>query len=230
MKTEGETLEECLTRDMMKDAFPLSPTPNTKCNDVAYAVINPEEMSNAYCDLTGRFPQRSTSGNQYIMIGYHYDANAFLAEPLKNRTAGNIIEAWKKLHNKYEQAAVTPDIYIMDNEFSQELRETLLQKNMKFQLVPPNSHRNNLAERAIQTYKAHFKAGLATCDENFPLSEWDRLIEQSNITLNLLRSSRSNPKLSAWAYLFGEFNFSATPLAPPGTKIIAHKDTKIRGS
>ena len=124
-KKEGESFEDTLTRDMMEDAFPMSPSPNKKCNEVAYAVINPKAMSNAYCDLTGRFPQRATSGNQYIMIGYHYDANSILAEPLKNRTAGNIVEVWKKLHQRYENAAVTPDIYIMDNEFSQELRAAL---------------------------------------------------------------------------------------------------------
>ena len=88
--------------------------------------------------------------------------------------------------------------------------------------MPPYLHRRNLAERAIQTWKNHFKAGLASLNPNFPLSEWDRLLEQANITLNLLRASRSNPKISAYTYIFGEFNFSATPLAPPGTKIVAH--------
>ena len=30
------------------------------------------------------------------------------------------------------------------------------------------------------------------------------------------------PNLSAWAYLFGNHNFSKLPLAPPGTKVIIH--------
>ena len=47
-------------------------------------------------------------------------------------------------------------------------------------------------------------------------------MEQANITLNLLRSSRSSPKLSAYTYIFGEFDFVATPLAPPDIKIVAH--------
>jgi hypothetical protein len=85
-------------------------------------------------------------------------------------------------------------------------------------------------ERAIQTWKIHFKAGLATCDPDFPLREWDKLIEQANITLNILRSSRSNPELSAWAFLFGEFNFNKTPLAPPGTRSIAHVDANNQQS
>ena len=40
--------------------------------------------------------------------------------------------------------------------------------------------------------------------------------------MNLLRNSRVNPKLSAHAYLFGNFDFNKSPLLPPGTKIIVH--------
>ena len=111
----------------------------------------------------------------------------------------------------------------MDNEISGELLAAFKERQITYQLVPPHTHRRNLAERAIQTYKNHFKAGLASVNPNFPLSEWDRLLEQANITLNLLRSSRVNPKLSAYSYIFGEFNFAATPLAPPGTKLVSHR-------
>ena len=38
-----------------------------------------------------------------------------------------------------------------------------------------------------------------------------------------------NPKLSSWAYCFGNFNFNATPLAPPGTKNLLHLKSKVRG-
>ena len=62
-------------------------------------------------------------------------------------------------------------MYSLDNEFSQELENALLKEKYKFQLVPPNAHRNNVVERAIQTWKSHFKAGLATCDSDFPMRE-----------------------------------------------------------
>ena len=65
-------------------------------------------------------------------------------------------------------------------------------------------------------------AGLATCDPTFSLKEWDRLLQQVDITINLLRNSRLNPRLSAWVYLFGNFSFSKCPLLPPGTKMILH--------
>ena len=103
-------------------------------------------------------------------------------------------------------------------------------KEIQHQLVPPHNHRANSAERAIQTFKSHFKSILATVDPDFPIAQWDLLLPQANLTLNLLRSARTNPKLSAHAYLFGNFDFSATPLAPPGTRVIALKNKNIRAS
>ena len=80
-----------------------------------------------------------------------------------------------------------------------------------------------VAECAILTYKNHLIAGLYTCDPKSPSREWDRLLPQCNITINLLRSARRNPTLSAYAALLGNFNFNATPMAPPGTKVVVHE-------
>jgi hypothetical protein len=101
-------------------------------------------------------------------------------------------------------------------------KKTLKKYQLEYQLVPPHLHRRNAAERAIHTYKNHLLACLATCDPNFPVSKWDRLFFQVGLTLNLLRSSRVNPKLSAYAYLHGNFDFNKTPLAPLGTKVLVH--------
>ena len=99
-----------------------------------------------------------------------------------------------------------------------------------YQLVPPYNHKTNLAERAIQTFKNHFKTGLSLCHPDFPRNQWDRLIPGSILTLNLLRSSRVNPNLSAWAYICGELNFNATPLAPHGTKVVYYTKLNHRPS
>ena len=45
------------------------------------------------------------------------------------------------------------------------------------------------------------------------------------MTLNVLRTSRTNPKLSAYAAIFGIHDFNRFPLAPPGTKLIVHENT-----
>ena len=87
--------------------------------------------------------------------------------------------------------------YILDNECSTLFKLTLLEENITYELVPPHQHRRNTAERAIRTFKNHFSAGLATCDPGFPVRQWDRLVEQAELTLNLLINSRTNTKLSA---------------------------------
>ena len=107
----------------------------------------------------------------------------------------------------FSKARVYPHTWILDNKMSTEFTAALALNKATYQLVPPHTHRRNLAERVIQAFKNHFKAGLASVDPNFPLSEWDTLIELTKITLNLLRTARSNPKLSSYAYMFREFNF-----------------------
>ena len=47
---------------------------------------------------------------------------------------------------------------------------------------------------------------------------------------NLLRQSRINPTLSAHAQLHCQFDFNATPLVPPGTKVIVHQKPSNRQS
>jgi hypothetical protein len=66
-------------------------------------------------------------------------------------------------------------------------------------------------------------AGISSVDPAFPLHLWDRLLPQADIVLNILRTSRLHPQLSAAAHLHGLVDYNKTDLAPPGCKIIAHK-------
>ena len=79
--------------------------------------------------------------------------------------------------------------YILDNECSRDLKLALKKNDIDFELTPPNMHHRNAAERAIRTYKNLVFSGLATCDPSLPISEWDRLLPQATLTLNLLRLS-----------------------------------------
>ena len=96
--------------------------------------------------------------------------------------------------------------------------------------MPLHIHRANKAERDIQILKENLKSGLATLDPDFPIQEWNRLIHQCELTLSILRVSRLNPKLSAWVYLFGEFDYMKTPRAPSGTTYLAHSQTSQWGT
>jgi hypothetical protein len=66
-------------------------------------------------------------------------------------------------------------------------------------------------------------AGFSSVDSAFPLHLWDRLLPQAEITLNLLRTSRLHPQLSAAAHFSGFVDYNKTAFAPPGCKIIAHE-------
>ena len=54
------------------------------------------------------------------------------------------------------------------------------------------------------------------------------LLSQDTLTLNLLRTSRINPRISAEAKLNGAFNFNLTPLAPSGTKALIFESSTNR--
>ena len=50
------------------------------------------------------------------------------------------------------------------------------------------------------------------------------------MTLNMLRASRVNPKLLAYEYMHGQFDYNQTPLVPPGTRVVAHTKPVARSS
>jgi hypothetical protein len=187
-----------------------------------------EPTGQIYTDQTGRFVSASSNGNQYLMILYDYDSNHIFAQPFKTRTAGNILKAFQTLHQRLCRAGCRPKLHRLDNECSTILKTFLTDEAIDYQLVPPGVHRRNAAERAIRTFQNHFIAGLCSVDKDFPIHLWDHLVTQAELTLNLLRSSRINPKLSAHAQINGHFDYNRTPLGPPGCRVLAHVKTSDR--
>jgi hypothetical protein len=163
-------------------------------------------------------------------VVYDHYSNSILHAALKNQTAAEIKRGWISMHEPLMRGGNQPKMYILDNEASADLKKGLKKYGLDYQLVPPHVHQRNAAERAMRTFKSHLLAVLATCDPDFPVAEWDRLLFQAELTLNLLRSSRVNPRLSAHACLFGIFDFNKTPLAPPGTKVVVHLKPDQRAS
>jgi hypothetical protein len=66
-------------------------------------------------------------------------------------------------------------------------------------------------------------AGISSVEPTFLLHLWERLLPQAEITLNLLRTSRLHPQLSAAAHFHGLVDYNKTAFSPPGCKIIAHE-------
>jgi hypothetical protein len=102
---------------------------------------------------------------------------------------GGELRVYTSVVKDLERRGFKPRLHKLDNEISQELKEYMLDEDIAFQLTPVGHHRRNLAERAIQTFKEHFIAGLCSTHPDFPLVLWDKLLPQCILTLNLLRQS-----------------------------------------
>ena len=137
------------------------------------------------------------------MVLYNYDTNLILTTPFPNLQAATITAGCKCIHERLYNNGLAPTLHILDNECSYDMRIYFQKYQVKFELLPPHIHCRNADEQAIQTWKNHFLAAIASIDPALPIKEWDRLLFQSEITINILRSSRCHPKISAWAALFG---------------------------
>ena len=139
-------------------------------------------------------------------------------------------KAYEEIHNLLTSRGFRSKYQRLDNEISAIFKAFLTEVGVDYELTPAGSHRRNIAERAIRTWKNHYIDILCSTDESFPLKLWDRLLEQTQITLNFPLGSRVNPKLSAHAHLFGQFDFNKTPLGPPGTRVFVHELPNARGT
>jgi hypothetical protein len=165
-----------------------------------------------------------------MLVMYHYDTNAILVEPLKTRHGNEILRGYQKLYTHLTNRGFKPTTHWLDNEAPTALKEFNKSEQVDYQLVPPQVHRRNAAERAIQTWKNHLVSRICSTDTNFPLYPWDRIIEQSTIRLNLLQPARRNTNMSAHQMFNDTFDYNRTPLAPPGTKILIHEKPNQRRS
>jgi hypothetical protein len=186
-----------------------------------YAVV--VDQGQLYTDLTGKFPVRSSKGNSYIMVCYVYDYNYVKVIPMKSRSASEWVKAYDTVHQELTVKGFKPKLQTLNNEASAALKTFFTVNDIAYQLVPPHCHRRNAAGRAIRTFKERFVAGLSSVGPAFPLHLWDRLLPQAKITLDLLRTSRLHPQLSAAAQFHGLVDYNKTAFAPPGYKIIAHE-------
>jgi hypothetical protein len=141
-----------------------------------YVVAATIDAGQIYTDQTGRFPVVSSKGNKYIMILYDYDRNAIMAQPIKDRTAPELLRAFQIMEQELVAHGFKPKLMKLDNEASKLLKTYLHQQNIKFKLVPPYIHRRNAEEKAIRSFKDHLIAGLCSTDKSFPMHLWDRLL------------------------------------------------------
>ncbi len=200
-------------------------------NIFCYAALADKQHGTFYTDCTGKLPTRALDGQQLFFIAYDYDTNYIFALPITSTTDRDILEAFTTVHQQLTAKGYTPVFNVTDNQAAAPIKAYMQQHNGTVQLVEPNNHRVNAAERAIQTFKNHFISGLCTTDPKFPFQLWNHLTHQATITCNILRRSRINPDVSAYEQLHGaKFDWNAHPMAPPGTRAVIHSSPLTRTS
>jgi hypothetical protein len=214
-------------RSTSKAPIEKQPTPDTDLGTnthLVYAVV--VDQGQLYTDLTGKFPVRSSKGNSYGMVCYIYDCNYVKVIPIQSRSATKWVKVYETIHQELTVKGFKPKLQTLDNEASAALKNFFTVNDIAYQLVPHHCHRRNAAERAIRTFKEHFVAGFSSVDPSFQLHLWGRLLPQAEIKLNLLRTSRLHPQLSAAAHFHCLVDYNKTAFAPPGCKIIAHEKNR----
>ena len=74
------------TNDNKPDDEDIAPQSEEKSENVFIAFLSADTKGTVYTDLTRKFPVTSRTGNIYILVLYHYDSNAILFRPMKNRS------------------------------------------------------------------------------------------------------------------------------------------------
>ena len=149
---------------------------------------------------------------------------------MKNKNDTEAMRVYKDMYDCIKSRNYKPKLNIMDNEASTDVKRYITNVNVNVLIGEPNNHHINAAECAIRTFKNIFLAGLSSVHPKFPMYLWDELLSQAFITLNLLQTSRTCPKISACAHLYGTYNFDTTPLAPPGVRVLLYNDPNYRAS
>jgi hypothetical protein len=177
-------------------------------------------------DQTGQFPTCLQSGNKYIMVLVEINSNAILVEPMKSRKDAEMIRAYNALLLQLKRAGIIPKKHVLDNKISENMKNHIRDTcKINMELAPPGCHRQNAVEVAVCNFKSHFLSILAGVADDFPQNLWDRLLPQTEITLNLIRQSNAMPTVSAYAHLSGPFDYNKMPLAPMGCEAQINKKT-----
>ena len=204
--------------------------PRKKHRDIFVRVIDLQDelREKIHTDQTGKFPVRSSQGNQYLMIMCEMDSDTILFELIRDRTAGGMVKTYQRLVDRLNACGIFLRHQVPNNEISREYEKAIKCNKMTHEKVLPRNHRRNIAEKGIQVAKAHLISVIYGVDPNCPIHIWDRFLPQIEMGLNMLRPSKLVPTISTWAHLHGQHDYNAYPLAPVGCAVEMHVQPEYR--
>ena len=98
---------------------PEEPIPRIISNELCIQVI---PVIKLYTYDTDRFLIHTRSGNQYIMIAYHCDANLIIAVPFKSRKDTHCLLAYNKLMHRLRDHELTVNLKYSTMSLAQSIR------------------------------------------------------------------------------------------------------------
>jgi len=196
-------------------------------NIIYVKIFNTSDITHA--DATGRFPIASKAGNQYILVFIY--KNYTHLEPMAARSGTEYAKAFERAIEFSKQKGQDMLYIRMDNETSKVVTDMFKKNDITHQYVPAGSHRANRAEPAIRRTKNHIIATLTTTSQEFPLTLWDELLPQCEITINILTPWGPNPSISAYEGFHGsKYDHMAHPMGIAGTLVAIHNKPNQRGT
>jgi hypothetical protein len=210
------------TKNKPLDVFPDTPTPPPHESKKDTFICIYKLKKTIYSNKTGRFPQVSSLGNKYIMVIHDVDSNSLWAEALKDNTGGELILGHAQALEQMQKVGIIPNYQVLDNHASAAYKKAISNSDMTYELVPPDNHGHNMAEKAIWTFKDHFVGVLSGCAPTFPLHFWCQLLLQVERQLLLPRQSQLHPNLSAYAHVYGHHNYNKHPFVSIGMEALVH--------
>jgi hypothetical protein len=170
-----------------KVAEPTGDTPTTLPHQKKNNILITEHKvkSLMYADQTGLFSAVLSLGNN-VMILHHVDSNSSWLEAMQNQLGGKLILARALALARMQCCGLIPKHQILNNQASVQYKAAIKASSMTYELVPPQEHQHNMAEKAIQTFKDHFVEVLSGCAPSMPIQLWCQLLPQVKWQLLLL--------------------------------------------
>jgi hypothetical protein len=174
------------TKKKPLDVFPGTPTPppHESKKDI---FIHVYKIKKTMCsNQTGCFPQVSSLGYKYIMVIHDVDSYSLWTEALEDNTGSKLILGCAQALEHMQKVSIVLKHQVLDNQASAAYKKAIGNSDMTYELVPPDNHRCNMAEKAIQIFKDHYISVLSGCAPTFPFHIWCQLLPQEEWQLLLL--------------------------------------------
>ena len=82
-----------------------------------------------------------------MMVLAHIDSDSIWVENMKNRTEVEMMLDRRQALKRMHAVGIIPKRQVLENKTSMAYRQEIMETGMTYQLVPPDDHRRNIAEK-----------------------------------------------------------------------------------